>query len=298
MKGVKGEKRTNKVLAKSSAAWRCIFELRANHLLDENLDSVFQKSKPEGANARLAVSEKKDEYEKKVKPDFWLESGTTSQVLPTELFVSYVRILPHSSSWTSDGVVLFTRTPLPAVPTFSIYVDNNVEKHVSFTRRPHPVPVTADQIDALSTYTLNGVFHDIFNKQYVHDPKCLSYWLAPPRVLTEWQSFESIVNTEELLAAGALEREAWDPCSSGKGAGKWCNAFLVDPGSGKFRYFTTDVVWGQIHLRSDPKRSKERTEEIQQHYHRVYRQRIPSQNQRLRERKQAEIRRGSASVQC
>src|SRR5262249_378214 len=89
VKGAKGEPRANKVLAKRSAAWHCIYKLRKTHLLDENLDSIFVNVKPANLNARIAVSEKKDDYEKKVKPDFWIESGTASPTLPTNLFVTH-----------------------------------------------------------------------------------------------------------------------------------------------------------------------------------------------------------------
>ncbi len=257
VKGAKGEARTNKQLAKRSAAWHCVFKLRKHNLLDENLDSIFIKLKPSNLNARIAVSEKKDDYEKKVKPDFWLDSGATSSILPTELFVTHVRIEPGSSSWSSGGVLLFTRARLPEIPSFPVYVDNNVEKQVGFYSSEQPIIVSPAQVEALTTYTLHGIFHDIFNKQYDHKSTSMSYWLAPPSTLERTRVFEDIVNMNELLAAGAVERERWNPPFSGtENVKKWCHAFLVDPGSGKFRYFTSGIVPGKTIFDAAPECAK------------------------------------------
>ncbi|KIW63790.1 hypothetical protein PV04_08762 [Phialophora macrospora] len=258
VKGAKGDPRTNKVLAKRSAAWHCIFKLRKAHLLDANLDSIFTNVKPANLNARIAVSERKDTYDKKLKPDFWVNSGTTSPILPTELFVTHVRVEPKSSSWSSDGVLLFTRTRLPAIPRFSVYVDNNVEKHVTFRQYREPLIITTDQIEALTTYTLHGIFHDIFHKQYVHDSTSMSYWLAPPGESphSEPGAFDHVVDMEQLLAAGTPEGERWQPSTGSFDARKWCNAFLIDRGSGQFRYFTGDIVPGKTIFDAIPDSAK------------------------------------------
>ncbi|ETI20854.1 hypothetical protein G647_07197 [Cladophialophora carrionii CBS 160.54] len=256
VKGAKGEPRTNKALAKRSAAWHCIYKLRKAHLLDENLDSIFSKVKPANLNARIAVSERKDEYDKKVKPDFWVNSGTTSPILPTELFVTHIRVEPESSAWSSEGVLLFSRAKLPAIPRFSVYVDNNVEKHVTFYQYADPVVVTTDQVEALTTYTLNGIFYDIFNKQYSHNSTSMSYWLAPPGQPGQSRAFEKVVHMKQLLAAGAPERGKWNPSTSSSDARKWCNAFLVDRGSGKFRYFTGEILPGKTIFDATPDSAK------------------------------------------
>ena len=246
VKGARGEARTNKVLAKRSAAWNCLCKLRQAGLLDENLDSIFFKVRPANANERSAVSEKKNDYEKKVKPSFWVDSGATSSTLPLKLFVTHVRITPSSDLTGSDGILLLSRMPLPKCPGFPIYVDNNVERGVSFEHCPQPLPVTPEQIDAITTYTLNGIFHDIFNKQFAHSPSSMSYWLVPPAKMRKPGSFEGMVNMEELSAAAAAESAKWDSSApTPESVKRWSNAFLVDPGSGKFRYFTEDVVPGK-----------------------------------------------------
>lgn len=248
VKGARGDARTNKVLAKRSAAWHCCYKLRKARLLDENLDSIFVKVKPHNLNARTAVSEKKDDYEKKLKPDFWVDSGVGSSKLPAQLFVTHVLLTPQSPEWNTDGVLMLTRSSLPEIPTFPVFVDDNVEKQVIFKRLKRAVAVTPDQIEALTRYTVGGVFEDVFNKTYAHDPTSMSYWLAPPlkEDLVESGTFEDVVHLADLLTGGSPERQRWSPATSEKStlsnARGWCNAFLVDPGSGKFHYFTQDIV--------------------------------------------------------
>lgn len=249
VKGAKGDARTNKVLARRSAAWHCCYKLRKAGLLDENLDSIFVKVKPQNLNARTAVSERKDDYDKKLKPDFWFESGAGSSTLPTRLFVTHVIVGPKPPSSTTEGVLLLTRAPLPNMPSFPVFVENNIEKHISFNRLDQPVIPTPDQLEALTAFTLNGVFNDIFNKTYAHDSKSMSYWLAPPALGELKGSFERVVNMDELLVARQAERQRWKPvrhpADMGEYVMKWCNAFLVDPGNGKFHYFSGTVLPGK-----------------------------------------------------
>ncbi|OQV04853.1 Dicer dimerization domain-containing protein [Cladophialophora immunda] len=249
VKGAKGEARTNKTLAKRSAAWHCLAKLRKAQLLDENLNSIFFKAKPANLNARIAVCEDKDDYDRKVKPDFWIESGATSSTLPTKLFITHVSVGPKSPSWCTDGLLMLTRVPLPDIPGFPVFVDDNVEKQVQFNHFIEPVAVTPDQIEALTTFTLRGVFQDFFNKVYTHKSTSMSYWLAPPAKGELKGTFESIVDVGELLAAQLPERQGWKASGSAAeaegNAKKWCNAFLVDPRSGRFRYFTGNILPGR-----------------------------------------------------
>jgi endoribonuclease Dicer len=245
VKGAKGEMRTNKSLAKRSAAWYCLVKLRHQQLLDENLDSIFTEIKVAGSNAKIAVNQKQDDYDKKIKPDFWVRSGVTSSVSPTKLFATHVLVEPRTTSWKSDGLLLFTRSSLPETPDFPVYVDDNVEKTVSFRRYEKPVSVSSEQITALTTYTLNGIFSDMFNKTFVNDPINMSYWLAPPTKTPNSGSFETLVNESELRAAATAERKRWIAFDKNNDIAEWCNAFLVDPGSGKFRYFSEDVAPGR-----------------------------------------------------
>lgn len=249
VKGARGDARANKVLAKRSAAWHCCFKLRKACLLDENLDSIFVKVKPSNSNARLAVSEKKDDYDKKLKPNFWAESGAGGSCLPKELFATEVSLTTASRSSYTNRLLLFTRSPLPRLPSFPVYGDANVEKLVVFNQLDQPVSVDAEQIEALTKYTLNGVFNDVFNKTYTEEPRSMSYWLAPRAQGVLERSFEQLVDMNELRAGATLERQKWslttNPQEANTIGAKWCNAFLVDPGNGRYHYFTNDIVPGK-----------------------------------------------------
>lgn len=251
VKGATGEARTNKVLAKRAAAFKCCQELYAAGLLDENLDSVFQKLKPENLNARTAVSEKLDQYEKKLKPKFWLEGGVGSLDLPTHLFATRVSFRSITGASDKRSVLLFTRIPLPPVPTFPVFLDDNVEHEVVFSSLALSVPVSTEQVNSLTFYTLNAVFADIFNKVYEAEPHNISYWLAPPSDHAVDGSFDVLVDLKELATAASPERLRWkivnalsESLCRSVDAEKWQNAFLVDPGSGKFHYFTHNSVAG------------------------------------------------------
>ncbi|KAK6381466.1 Dicer-like protein 1 [Exophiala oligosperma] len=245
VKGALGDHKANKVMARRSAAWRCCVKLRKAELLDTNLDSVFGKVKPHNHNARLAVDERKEIYPKKLKPDFWRDSGVGTESLPAKLFVTRVAVGTLSTSTATNSLLLFTRAPLPTIPKFPVFVDENVEKSIFFDRMQEPVQINERQIQALTDFTVNAVLKDLFQKTFASDPNFMSYWLAPPACTPLGSSFETFVNMDELLLAGHTQRRRWIPATSPddglKQAAEWCQAFLVDPGSGKFRYFTRNI---------------------------------------------------------
>ncbi|KEF55496.1 uncharacterized protein A1O9_08246 [Exophiala aquamarina CBS 119918] len=250
VKGAIGDPRRNKVMAKRSAALNCCYKLRAAELLDENLDSIFRKMKPANLNKRLAVPENKDDYKKKLKPDFWLENGTTLSA-PTALHATRVVVFIPTNRSEYRHFLLFTRALLPEIPRFSVFLEDNVEHHVIFERCGHPVAVSAEQVEGLTKFTLNAVFEDIFNKVYEPEPHLMSYWVAPAPGRSDNMEeasrlndldFESLVDFEELRKAFSPERERWSAQTSRKQGNHWVKKYLVDPGSGNFHYFTHKVV--------------------------------------------------------
>jgi len=241
VKGARGEPRPNRALAKRAAAFNCVFKLRRAGLLDDNLDSVFKQEKPRNANARLAVSTKRHDYAKKVKPDFWSDSGVGST--PTKLFLSILLFKPERPlARPLAPLVLLTRQPLPPIPVFTVFVEDNIEARVSLNRLPEAVPVSAHDVDMLTAYTLNGVFADVFNKVYARDSTKMSYWLAPhvQSCPTRICVLSDVVEMDALSEA-AEERRRWEP---GTPSEAWCHKFLVDPGDGRFHYFSERVASG------------------------------------------------------
>lgn len=241
VKGCRGEWRVNKQLAKRSAAWSCCYLLRQKGLLSENLDSVFRKVKPENLNARLAVSKQKSAYVMQVKPSVWTESIGT---IPSQLYATVLQFKPDRPlKHNLASLVVLTRTPLPTFPTFPAYLEDKIRTEVS----PQPIvtalSVSAEEIHLLTTFTLDGIFSDVFNKVYAHEPELMAYWLAPAAKVFDRESgmLCAVVDVEALVSA-KNERVTWSVGMSGE---RWTNKFLCDPLNGKFHYFTGQIVPGR-----------------------------------------------------
>lgn len=211
VKGAVGLAQHNKALAKRSAAFRCVGLLRAKSLLDENLNSIFHAVKPENLNARLAVSGKKDAYDMRVKPDFWqYQLGRA----PELLYGILIDIRPKEPlSNQVAPLLLLTRRPLPLLPSFPMYLEDGVEATVVLTRLHHQLAVSATSLTLMTAYTLNAVFHDVFNKVYEHDPARMSYWLTPsnlPLMVVIILATSSILRLYRLpLRIGRSGRWGW-----------------------------------------------------------------------------------------
>lgn len=237
VKGATGEAFPNKTTAKQSAAWQTCFELRARGLLDDHLNSVFFKQRPSNANARLAVSSaKKDKYDMLVKPGFWTKD--CGQV-PNALYVTVIFLAPSAKlKRAHDPLVLLTRSSLPPLPSFPVYLDGNIETTVSFAHLSRSYAVDQAMLASLKLFTLQ-TFWDLFNKEYEADDTQMPYWLAP----TTWnpghevpQSLTELIDLSSLIEAKPTE---W---SSGLDPTTWCNQFLIDKWSGKYRYWSRVIL--------------------------------------------------------
>lgn len=237
VKGAIGEPFPNKTAAKQSAAWETCYALRARGLLDANLNSYFIKQRPANANARLAVSSgKKDEYDMLVKPQFWMiECGR----LPTTLFVTIIYLTPSASlNRPHKPLVLLTRSAFPDIPTFPVYLDGNIETEVAFVHHAKPYAVQDNILECLTRFTLQ-VFQDLFNKEYEAEDSQMSYWLAP----TKWVVGGSMPqNLTELVDLDVSHN--WTPLQWSRGSDPyaWCDGFLMDKWSGKYRYWSRAVL--------------------------------------------------------
>jgi endoribonuclease Dicer len=240
--GAWGEDCPNKMLAKRSAAWETCFILRKKGLLDENLDSVHKRLRPENANARLGINNKLNEYDMKVKPAFWnLGSGSA----PGSLFATVIHLSPSRPlKHVHTSLVLLTRSRLPTLPSFPVYLEADNETAVRFERVPEAVEIDREMLDFLTSFTM-AIYADVFHKTYQRDVQRMGYWLAPYRrskTVTE-QGFGAMVDHDLLQRVHAADgkRLKWLPGTSPE---LWLDQFLVDPLTGKFRYFSQSVVPG------------------------------------------------------
>ena len=236
--GCRGDWKTNKQLAKRSAAWATCVLLRRKGHLDENLDSIYRKIKPENANARRTVSSKKSAYDMQVKPSAW---QAHLDVVPTQLYATVLRFRPERLLRHSLApIVVLTKCPLPLMPSFPAYLEENVKIEVSSESITAALAVSGEELRQLTAFTLDGVFTDVFNKVYAHEPEKMSYWLAPMVRPIKWD-VRSLTDIVDLDAIKAVQKDRlnWEP---GTSPDHWTNKFLCDPLNGKFHYFTRAVA--------------------------------------------------------
>jgi endoribonuclease Dicer len=237
IKGAAGEAFPSKMAAKQSAAWETCVALRAKGLLDDNLNSIFFKQRPTNANARLAVSSaKKDEYDMLVKPQFWtMNSGEA----PDTLFATVIHLVPSAHLRRSHNpLVLLTRSALPPIPEFPVYLNDNIETKVVFAYHPSPYFVGRTLLLCLKQFTLQ-VFHDLFNKEYDAEDTQMPYWLAPTRWSPSDTAPQSLADLIDLKILNDPKPIQWSP---GSDPNAWCNQFLIDKWSGKYRYWSRAVL--------------------------------------------------------
>lgn len=236
--GCKGHWKPNKQLARRAAAFGCCYLLRQKGLLDDNLDSIFRKIKPENLNARLAVTKKHEKYDMQIKPTMWERD---IDKLPSELFATIIRFTPERPlKHMTAPIVVFTKSPLPLMPSFCAYLEDGIPTAVSSELLAKPLVVSEEQLQLLTIFTLNAVFLDVFNKTYGNEPSKMSYWLAPLRSDTA----SCLLNIADLVDQNVLEAAQEDNLKwvAGMPAESWVNKFVVDPFNGKFRYFTGSVA--------------------------------------------------------
>lgn len=238
--GVWGEAYPNKLLAKRSAAWETCFALRTKQLLDDNLDSIHQKKRPDNANAHLAINDRKDEYDMKIKPDFWnRECGS----IPTTLYLTVIYFTstkPLRSPYAP--LILLTRSALPPLPNFPVYLEGDIQTTVSL-EPGQAMQADRATMELLTSFTL-AVFSDIFNKKYKRNEEQMGYWLAPIRsgqIISEDRNTLFDVSLLRKVHQAGGERTTW---VSGTSPANWLGEFLVDPWSGQYRYFCQSVFPG------------------------------------------------------
>lgn len=240
LRSCRGEWKPNKQLAKRSAAWKCCFVLRKEGYLNEHLDSIFKKVKPENLNAHLAVSAKKSAYPMQVKPTAW---QTHLDTIPTHVYATVLTFTPERPlKHKLDPLIVLTKSPLPSLPTFTAYLEENIRVEVDSEPITSKLAVSEEELRILTAFTLEGVFSDVFNKVYEHEPEKMSYWLAPRarNVSFNVHYLGDIVDTDALKAM-QRERLKWNP---GMSADLWTNKFIIDPLNGKFHYFTGEILDG------------------------------------------------------
>ena len=237
-----GKPASRKAIAKRSAAFEMCLQLRAKGYLDANLLPVYQKYLPALRNARLALSmHKSNSYAVRRKPTMWEESKK-AEPLPSKLYLMVFQLeVPQSTSHDYQPLCLLTRTCLPHLPSFTLYLQGNTSTKVVSTSIKIPLNLDHHLMSIFNTFTLR-IFHDVFNKKYEEDPANMSYWIAP--IKNGVNISENTPNPKELIDWTPLEFVSGQPDEEGL---RWSpklpveafiNRYFVDKWDGGRRFYS------------------------------------------------------------
>ncbi|KXT03338.1 hypothetical protein AC578_3962 [Pseudocercospora eumusae] len=237
-----GKVHQRKTLAKRSAAFEAVIELRKKSWIDENLMPVYQRKLPAMRNALLAVDMKKtNQYAMRIKPKIWAEQRGT---LPEQLWITVIDF-PQQLDRAHQPIAFLTRTPMPEFPSFPIYLNDGRATTVKSAGLGFPLIVDRERLKKLTAFTFR-VFRDVFSKTYEEDVAKLSYWLAPatPLLLTEQASSVRNVNPKTAIDWRLLEdvvdndEYKWTP---GTPHDRFVDKFVVDMFDGSRKFYSIGV---------------------------------------------------------
>ncbi|UKZ72237.1 uncharacterized protein TrAtP1_013179 [Trichoderma atroviride] len=227
IKTIQGISQRTKQLARCSAAFEACRILIEKGYIDKHLRPAFAKKLPVIRNARLALSaDKMSEYEMLVKPRFW--SLCLGPEIPTALYQTTISLSQQAAlGYPSRPLILLTRNPLPDIPSAPLFFDSGQTSTVRLSHSKPSLEVTAEEIRALSRFTLR-LFAHVFSKQYEAEPRELPYFIAPCSVSgsqniedgsnIDWEVVKHVAATERLEWSNApkeffkdkLAIDAWD----------------------------------------------------------------------------------------
>ncbi|KAK5991501.1 Dicer-like protein 1 [Cladobotryum mycophilum] len=210
-----GEPQRSKQLARCSAAFEACVELVKKLYIDTHLQPAFAKKLPLMRNARLAIkSDKKSEYEMRLKPDFWSKCLDTTP--PTRLFSTVIGLdRPEALGRDSRPLVLLTRHPLPNVPSIPLFFGKGQASLIRPLASQVPIELNSERLEALAHFTLR-IFADVFSKEYAAKPEEIPYFIAPFNILHKnsahegearvgWAILDDVKQNEELSWENAPE---------------------------------------------------------------------------------------------
>lgn len=236
-----GRQARKKSIAKRSAAFEMCLLLRKGGHLDSNLIPTYHKQLPVMRNALLALNMKKSSsYNMIIKPSLW-EKTRGSQ--PDELFMTVIQTeMQENLGRSYQPLALMTRTLLPDLPTFPLYLQVGKTTQIVSTSILKSVKLVGTTLAELNAFTLR-VYKDIFNKEFEDNIPNMSYWLAPiveqKNVCQGEQSPESLIDWPVVRTVYEREDLGWDPT---KPDSYLANRYFVDKWSGGRRFFSEGVV--------------------------------------------------------
>ena len=196
---VAGQPQRAKQLARRSAAYEACVMLHEKKYIDDNLQSTLAKRLPAMRNARLAISsQKKANYEMRIKPQIWSETGHIDTLYATILILDNPSAVSRSAVKTMS---ILTRKPLPLMmPDVQLYFGTGHTSPVKLVTTQQPISLDSDRLKHLHGFTLK-VFDDIFSKQFNAEASDMPYFLAPTLDPAKNTSSEAIELDWEMIKA-------------------------------------------------------------------------------------------------
>ncbi len=189
-------------------------------------------------NAHLALTAKNTQaYDMRTKPSIWASSVGP---MPAKLFMTVIHLAEHDSSRPLQPLALLTRSRLPHIPRFPVYLSAALKTDVICTDIRDCFQLSVGRVEALDTFT-RRMFKDIFNKTYEVNPERMPYFLAPVSVgcvISVDVSSDDVVDWATLQNVQQYEVLPWDETTSHD---FFVDKFVVDPYDGGRRYFTVGV---------------------------------------------------------
>lgn len=231
---------SKKSLAKQSAAFETCLLLRKNGLLDDHFISTYHKRLPVMRNARLAIKSKKtNQFDMIQKPKLWERGRGT---VPHELHATLITLSPSAKlKKDHQPLILLTRDALPELPSFPVYLEEDIETKADCFSVKQLLRVSEDELGQLTTFTLR-VFQDLFHKIYQKQPEIMTYWIAPvatlqnklsaclnPRELIDWHQLQIVEDNEDLTWSAYMPDTFFE------------NRFVFDKWDGRWRYFVYGI---------------------------------------------------------
>ncbi|KAH6969437.1 hypothetical protein DER45DRAFT_515726 [Fusarium avenaceum] len=224
-----GRPQRSKLLAKCSAAFEACKKLIKGKYLDGNLQPMFTKKVHHMRNARLAISSnKKSEYNMRLRPDIWAERGEWTEFFAITMTLDSTSAL--AENLTECSIILLSRKQLPDLPQIPLFFGNGRSSIARLTSSKDSFQVTSEEADGLAKFTLR-VFADVFSKEY--DATCdqFPYLLAPVsqessdsdelRSHIDWDTVEFVKDHETLDWENApeeffMDKLVTDPYDGGR----------------------------------------------------------------------------------
>lgn len=228
-----------KAIARCSAAFEACMELHRREYLDENLLSTTKKLLPAMRNATLAVTNKKDLYTMRIKPEFWQFGYDT---FPEQL---YLTIIDVSAGLERDHqpLGLVTRVPFPQMPEFPIYLADGRPSQVITRPLSTAMEATEETLGLFTTLTLQ-VYDDVFAKIFESDTPKMSYWLVPLRtdrvvLASDSANPEDFIDWEQVYEICVKQEYRWNREMPNEFL---ADKYIVDPNDGGRRFYSVGVV--------------------------------------------------------